>query len=289
MPEEHELSRPKDSGVKVFRPRTMSGLLRLYGKNPEALIFAGGTQIVLASTRGEDRSIRLPAKIIYLTNVADLLRISRSQRYLDMGACLPIARILSLGRHLLPDLLSRCLRSIGTPSVRNMATLGGNVCAPAPFHDSLPALDAIDAQLELRSQSGTRWLRVRQFSSTRPGEILARVRLPLQEVDFQIYRKVGERGCPAILSFAGTASMTKGNLETLRFAIGGVAELVYRNPEVEARLEGLKLPIPVKEIEMQEAALGRSLEQVPSYRRNTAVRLLGWFLRNLNQKSLEIP
>ena len=128
-----------------------------------------------------------------------------------------------------------------------------------------------------------------EFSSLKPGEILTRIRLPLEEIGFQVYRKVGKTGSPAVVSFAAAAGMTKGNLETVRFAMNGLKGAAFCIPELETRLAGLKLPIPGKEIEAQTAGLGKSLEQVPSYRRHTAMRLLRWFLQSLNQRSLEIP
>ena len=285
--------------VKIYRPRVLNGLLRLYSKNPEALLFAGGTEIVPEAASGKARELAFPKKVIYLGNVAELAKISRSQRYLDIGACLSISRILSIGRHIIPRVLFESLRSLGSPSIRNLATLGGNICSSAPTNDSLPALCAIDAQLELKSLSGSRWLPVSNFISgseapnLKPGEVLVRIRIPLEEWDYQVFRKVGRRRTSArsIINFAGTARFAKGVLESFHFSFGGLEPGLFRSRALEAELEGGKLPVPAKEVNALVADLQERLKPASSikgfYKRATALRLVKWFIGELNQKSLE--
>ena len=114
--------------VRVFRPKSLGGLLRLYARNPDALLFAGGTSLIPRLRSQGGLCLQLPPKVIYLGNVAELSRISRTQRYLDIGATLSLARIMSVGRNVLPQVLQTALGSVAYPSVRNLATLGGNLC-----------------------------------------------------------------------------------------------------------------------------------------------------------------
>ncbi|MBA7676182.1 Nicotinate dehydrogenase FAD-subunit [subsurface metagenome] len=277
--------------VKVFRPRSMIGLLRLYAGNPDALIYAGGTEIIPRAARGKDRRLKLPERVIYLGNVAELFRISRSQRYLDIGACLPLSRILGIGRNIIPRVLYEALSSIGNPAVRNLATLGGNICSPR--NDSLTALNVIEARLELRSLAGARWVTVSQFFLHQAGnildrgEILARIRIPLEDWDYHVFRKVGSFLSPALISFAGTVRLGKGIIELFRFSIGGAGESLFRSRELEARLEGRGLPVPAREIEgllsNLTGRLGPADNAAALYRRETALRLLRSFLDNINQ------
>ncbi len=283
----------RESQVKVFRPKSLSGLLRLYGKNPESLIFSGGTRIIPLLTKGKNRRINFPEKVIYLGNIGEMFRISRSQRFLDMGACLPISRILSIGRHIIPRVVYEALHSIGNPSIRNLATIGGNICSPTPFNDSLSALNVVDARLELRSQSGTRWIPAGQFIKFNPGEVLTRIRIPLEEWDYQVFRKAGGNQSPTTISFAGTARFAKGILESFHFSIGGVNVKVFRNRDLEAQFEGSKLPVSVREIEAMLSGLDENLGSASTlpnarYRKETALRLFRWFIDNVNQKSIEI-
>ncbi len=290
------MAKPGDL-LRVLRPKSVNGLLRLYAKNPDALLFAGGTE---RATRLKPDSVSAESKIvIYLGKVEELSRIRRSQRYLEIGSCLPISRIVSIGRHILPEALSTALRSIANPAVRNLATLGGNICAAIPNNDSIAPLYAIDGQLEIRSLSGSRWVPISRFfpgageTVLKEGEILFRIRIPLEEWDYQVFRKVsGSHICShPLLNFCGLARFSKGILETVRFALGGLNNTVFRSLEPESRLEGKTLPLSEKEVESLLAGADELLEPLTdssfsaAYKRATGLRLLRWFIENIHREN----
>ncbi|UCF96020.1 MAG: FAD binding domain-containing protein [Spirochaetaceae bacterium] len=286
--------------VRVFRPKSLGGTLRLYTRNPGALLYAGGTEIAREAQCGSGRPLAIPQRVIYLGNVQELNRISRSQRYLDIGSALDLSRILKLGRNVLPPVLFETLSGIATPAVRNLATLGGNIALRSCRGDCLPALNVIDAQLELRTAGSTRWVGLEEFfdrsslPGLRPGEILTRIRVPLEEWDFALFRKVGDRFGTTALSFAGVARFPKGNIETLHFCIGGLDRPVFRMVSLETRLKNSSLPVPSKLIDALlrdlEDALSDQVDDTPTgiYRRATSLRLFRWFLEKINTRSLEM-
>ena len=287
--------------VRVFRPKSLGGTLRLYTRNPGALLYAGGTEIVRQALRGSGRPLELPQKVIYLGNVQELNRISRGQRYLDIGSVLDLSRILSIGRNVLPPVLFETLSAIATPGVRNLATLGGNIAMRACRGDCLPALSVIDTQLELRTAGSTRWVEVgdffnrRNLPDLRPGEILTRIRVPLEEWDFAVTRKVdGGMGFVTSLSFAGVARFPKGTIEALHFCIGGLKDPVFRMAVLEERLKNAALPIPSKLTDTLFRDLGDALanqvEDTPKghYRAATSLRLFRSFLEQINIRSLDM-
>lgn len=283
--------------VRVLRPKSVNGLLRLYAKNPDGLIYAGGTE---RATREKLDRVSAEGKIvIYLGKVEEISRIRRSQRYLEIGSCLPISRIVSIGRHILPGALSTALRSIANPGVRNLGTLGGNICAAIANNDSLAPLYAIDGQLELRSVSGSRWVPISRFfpaageTVLKKGEILFRIRIPLEEWDYQVFRKVsGSNTCShSLLNFCGLARFSKGILERVRFAFGGLNNMVFQSLELESRLEGKTLPLSNKEVEFLLAGAEELLEPLTgsslsaAYCRATGLRLLRWFIENIHREN----
>lgn len=286
-----------DNLLRILRPKSVNGLLRLYAKNPDALIFAGGTE---RATRAKLHSVSKESKmLIYLGKVEELSRIRRSQRYLEIGSCLPISRIVSIGRHILPLALSTALKSIANPAVRNLGTLGGNICSAIPNNDSLAPLYAIDSQLELRSVSGSRWVPISRFfpgagkTALKKGEILFRIRIPLEEWDYQCFRKVSNSHiCShSLLNFCGLARFSKGILETVRFALSGLNSPVFRSLELESRLEGKTLPLSKKEVESLLVGTGELLELLTdssfssAYSRATALRFLRWFIENIDREN----
>jgi len=288
--------------TRVFRPKSLGGLLRLYARNPDAMLYAGGTEIIPHHQRGSGRHLALPEKVIYLGAVPDLARISRSQRFLDIGACLSVSRILSMGRNVLPPVLFASLSGIGTPSIRNLVTLGGNLCASQSRGDIRSALSVIDAQIELRSAAGTRWVGVAQLApgvegvDLSPGEVLTRVRVPLEEWDVHHFRKVPLEGLGShgSLCFAAVAHFPKGALDALRLCFSAPSLPLFRSRTLESRLKSARLPIPAKQAEALVAELrvslgpGREADRQSGYVRATAVRLARAFLAELNARSLEI-
>jgi CO/xanthine dehydrogenase FAD-binding subunit len=287
--------------VRVFRPKSLGGTLRLYTRNPGALLYAGGTEIARQAQRGSGRPLDLPQKVIYLGNVQELNRISRGQRYLDIGSVLDLSRILSIGRNVLPPVLFETLSVIATTGVRNLATLGGNIAQRACRGDCLPALSVIDTQLELRTAGSTRWVGVGEFfdrrnlPDLRPGEILTRIRVPLEEWDFAVTRKVdGGMGFATSLSFAGVARFPKGRIEALHFCVGGLKDPVFRMAALEERLKNTNLPMPAKLIDTLfrdlTEALSDQVENTPRghYRAATSLRLFRFFLEKINIRSLDM-
>jgi CO/xanthine dehydrogenase FAD-binding subunit len=131
--------------VTVLEPQTMQALAAAIEEHPGALLVAGGTQVM----RSPARHVGGRA-VICLRGVEPLGRVSRSQRFLDIGATATLSRVLSIGPRVVPRALFAALKATATPTVRVLATLGGNVCAPGVEHTSLAALAALDAVLELR-------------------------------------------------------------------------------------------------------------------------------------------
>jgi xanthine dehydrogenase small subunit len=288
--------------VRVFRPKNLGGTLRLYTRNPGALLYAGGTEIARLAQRGSGRPLDLPLKVIYLGNVQELNRLSRGQRYLDIGSVLDLSRILSIGRNVIPPVLFESLSAIATSDIRNLATLGGNIALRTCRGDSLPALSVIDTQLELRTAGSTRWVGLAEFFGSRnlpdlrPGEILTRIRVPLEEWDFAVTRKVDEgQGCVSSLSFAGVARFPKGRVETLHCCFGGLKTAVFRPISLEERVKNASLPIPTRLMDGLfhdlADALADQVEDTPRgrYRAATSLRLFRSFLDRINIRSLDIP
>jgi len=277
---------------KIHRPQHLNELLALYSRFPDALLLAGATG---ATPAGE--ALQGAERIIDLTTVQELKRIRRTDRFMDIGPALTISRILSTGRHVIPRVLYDALRSVGSPSLRNCATLGGNLALASPYSCPMTALLALESRLELRTTSGSRWLPVSRFAaghgktSLRRGEVLTSIRVPLAEWNLGVFKRVctrGELAAPAVI-FCGIGRLAKQEIQDLRFAIGAVNPTGIRDRRIETPLVGQKLPLSGREIDGVCAQLGELIEPVsdpfstPEYRRITAVRVLRWFIEELNR------
>ena len=99
--------------------------------------------------------------------------------------------------------LAQAARTVGSPQIRNAATLGGNLATASPAGDMLPVLAALDAEVELRSSTSTRHLPLDEFvvgvkvNALVPGELITAIRVPVLDGP-QEFLKVGTRNAMVI-------------------------------------------------------------------------------------------
>jgi len=191
-------------------------------------------------------------------------------------------------------LLARAARETGSIATQNRGTLGGNIVNASPAADSPPALLVYDAELELVSAGGSRWVPYAGFHTgykkmiLRHEEIVARIRLFRYERQWrQAYRKVGTRKAQAIskVCFAGACAIENGRVAQARLAFGSVAPIPVRCFQVESLLTGeLIRPALIEECRrklLSEIAPIDDTRSSREYRTRVAQNLLGEFLKSL--------
>jgi CO/xanthine dehydrogenase FAD-binding subunit len=194
-------------------------------------------------------------------------------------------------------MLCQAAAETGGLAIQNRGTLGGNIANASPAADSPPALLAYDAEVELVSRGGARWVPYRDFHTgykqtvMRADELLARIRLPRPRASArQFSRKVGTRRAQAIskVCFAGLAEVDgDGRLVEVRLAYGSVAPTVVRCPRTEAVLRGQALGDSL--VVAARAELARELVPIDDvrstarYRLRVAENLLEEFLSGLRR------
>lgn len=148
--------------------------------------------------------------------------------------------------------------------VRNLATVGGNVCNASPAGDTLPALLALDTQCRINGPAGERWLHLDQLfagpgrTNLQPAEILTEFHLPAPPPNSgSLYIKHSPRGAMDI-SAVGVASWVSlespgGPCVDARIALGAVAPTVIRVPSAEAMLQGQTLTSEIINAAAEEA------------------------------------
>jgi xanthine dehydrogenase small subunit len=236
---------------EVFAPSSLIETLALVRRHPDALVWAGGTDILKLRVA---RRPELPPTIVSLDKVPELRAIGRADRTLDLGAMVPLAQLSTLGEGAVPEALSEAAAGIGTEALRNLATLGGNILCRERFGDTFPVLACLDALAEFRGPTGSRWMAVGRLAGKdrKPlvpgGEILVRVRVPLDPWDLSLVRKIGYPLWPGPDSgvFTCLARAAKGSLYEFRAALGG--PLFLRDRETETGLVGKRLPLQQRDL-----------------------------------------
>jgi hypothetical protein len=127
---------------------------------------------------GQADSLPDGVTLIDLADVPEMAQIEWSDSGLTIGASVKLADLLS------PELaaagyglLAQGAAEVGSPQIRHLATLGGNVCNASPSADTAAPLLALEAEALLVSAEGERSLPLRQFwlgpgkTALRPGEL----------------------------------------------------------------------------------------------------------------------
>ncbi|OHD28682.1 MAG: hypothetical protein A2004_05855 [Spirochaetes bacterium GWC1_61_12] len=187
--------------------------------------------------------------------IKELQAINRTDRYIDLGSCVSLNGVLALPNIPALDPLKKALLTIGSASIRNRATLGGNICGRDSFGSAFPALSAMEATVELRSAAGTQWLSIHDLvgqdnlPAIPAGSFLDRVRVPLRDWEHNCIVRKGPGLLPGDTNITLTivANIEKDAISEIHIVLTG--RQLVRNRALEMRLTGKKLPLPAKESE----------------------------------------
>ncbi len=279
---------------QLTTPASLTDVLALLNTEPGVWKpFAGGTDLMVLLEAGklEHRNY------INIWGLRELRGIEANDTHITVGALTTYTEVRAhpILRREFP-MLCQAASETGGLAIQNRGTLGGNIINASPAADSPPALLAYDAEIELVSTRGSRWLPYLGFHTgykqmqIGPDELLARIRLPRNTAGVvHYYRKVGTRKAQAIskVCFAAVGKMNGEQIDDMRIVIGSVAPIVVRCVKTEAALRGQK---PSDET-IRKACVSFEQEISPiddirstaKYRLQVAKNLLVDFLTKLSQ------
>lgn len=228
-----------------WEPVTVDETLAVLKDNPQARLIAGGTDLIIKMHGGQIEE----TDCISLHRVDELKSLeARDDGGLWIGSMVAFSRIAkdSLVEERFP-VLGQAARSMGGPQIRNMATLGGNVCNGAVSADGAPALFAADAVLLLRTAGGERRVPIGEFYlgpskvDLKPDELLIGFEIPSHEGYGGEHIKFSPRKAMDI-SMLGCAALCAlepdGRVRDLKIALGTSAPTPIRCPQAEALAPG---------------------------------------------------
>jgi len=227
--------------VRVYRPESLDEALALLS-GKEMAVMAGGTDLMVKCRAGAGTLPSFKKDVLLVGHLIELKGVSQKGGILRIGAATCMEDILRSVD--VPEYVKGPVRQIGSPAVRNLGTLGGNICNASPAGDSLTMLYALDAVLEIASAGASRSCRIGEFiagpgrNTLSEGEILKCVIIPLGAFNRYFYRKAGLRRANAIakVSFYGLAYVENGKPHDARMALGAVAPTVVRSRKAEELL-----------------------------------------------------
>jgi CO/xanthine dehydrogenase FAD-binding subunit len=263
-------------------PGSISEALALLAREPGVWKpFAGGTDLMVLLEAGKLSHKRF----LSVAKLKELRGIEVTADFITLGA---LTTYTEIQKHPVLQsefpLLCSAARETGSIATQNRGTLGGNIVNASPAADSPPALLVYDAEVELISERGARWVPYHGFHTgykkmqSAPDELLRAVRLPRRFAKWsQYYRKVGTRKAQAIskVCFAGAAlvenGVESGVISDIRIALGSVAPVVMRAVTTENALRGVAVTPTV--ITAARETLAREIAPIDDIRSNARYRL----------------
>jgi CO/xanthine dehydrogenase FAD-binding subunit len=277
---------------QLTTPASLADALALLKNEPGVWKpFAGGTDLMVLLEAG-----KLPHRnYINILGLHELRGIEVTDAHITLGALTTYSEVQAnavLQREF--PMLCQAASETGGLAIQNRGTLGGNIVNASPAADSPPALLAYDAEIELVSSAGSRWLPYQGFHTgykqmqIGPEELLVRIRLPRNTAGAtHYYRKVGTRKAQAIskVCFAALARIEQGHINDIRIVLGSVAPIVVRCVQTENTLRGLKPGAEIfksaGETLSQEISPIDDIRSTANYRLNVTKNLLTDFLSSL--------
>lgn len=225
--------------MAVVIPASLEQTLDVLDEHPDALVLAGGTDLMVDVNAGH-WSFGADDVVVAVNRVSELRSwtLDRGSGYVRVGAAVTYTELATPPLAELLPALAQAARTVGSPQIRNAATIGGNVVTCSPAGDGLPVLAALDATVELAGTGGVRTLPIADFmlgvkaTDRRPGELLTAVTVPLL-TGWQGYSKVGVRNA-MVIAISGACLALDEPSKSVRIALGSVAPTVVRAPDAEA-------------------------------------------------------
>jgi xanthine dehydrogenase small subunit len=292
------LARDRDAGGSLqypgyHAPRTLEELSAALLAQPDALVLAGGTDIGLWVTK----QLRdLPA-LVFLGDVAELAVIEERKGEIWVGAAVTLSDAWPVMLRFFPELKEQAAR-FASPPIRNSATLCGNLANGSPIGDSIPALIALDAQIELRRGNAVRRLPLDklylgyQSKDLNQGEFVSGVVIPAAAKgrligSYKLAKRIDQDISAVCATFC--VSVEGERVRSARLAYGGMAATACRARHAESAL--IQHGWTSAGIEAASAALTADFEPLSDLRASSGYRLQAagnllrrFFLQNQDQR-----
>ncbi|MCO1603948.1 FAD binding domain-containing protein [Desulfosporosinus nitroreducens] len=228
--------------MKYFQPYSVEEAIEIAHAS-ESTFLAGGTDLVLHMRNGKAQ----PSGLIDLGKIPVLREIKEVDGFIEIGS---MATFAELGNSELVAqnayALWQACQSMGSPQIRNQATLGGNLGNCSPAADGLPPLLALGAEVHLISQEGEEFEPLSTLLSRTPllgqNTLILGFRIPINGWQSG-FAKLGRRRALAIarLSVAVAVEINGTRVENVRVALGAVGRRAFLSESLGRELSGLDL------------------------------------------------
>jgi len=230
--------------MKYLFPISIKEALEYISSEKDSKIIAGGTDLIIQISDG----FITPQMLIDISHIEKLKKIERIEEGFKIGAAVTLGEIAS--SKFLPQCLIQGAKSIGSPQIRNLGTIGGNICNASPCGDILTPIIVLEGELILISPYGKRRIPAKDFfigpkkTIIRENEILTEIifKKLFSNEENSSFRKIGKRNGQTISQVNVAIWLKKrkksNEIEDIRIAVGSVAPIPLKLEKVEIFLKG---------------------------------------------------
>jgi xanthine dehydrogenase FAD-binding subunit len=236
----------------ILKAKSVQEALIMLEENEAATIINGGTDVLI---RMKERKLK-DAALISIQDIKELCGVKISEDgsiIVGPGTTFTEISNNSIIQKYIPGLGYACSQ-VGSPQIRNIATIGGNICNGAVSADSVPSLLALDAILEISSSSEVKNVPIGQFHMG-PGktilnkqkELVTKIIIPKDSYENHgaNYIKFGQRNAMEISTLGCAVNLSlcedKKTIKDYRIAFGVAAATPIRCPILEKRVRGMEI------------------------------------------------
>lgn len=269
---------------EYYEPKTLDEALEILAKYGEdAKVLAGGTDLLVKM------KVRLiePKVIVSIKKIPSLRYIVEESDFIRIGTLTTLRDIerSPVIRSYIPALQDSA-RVMGSIQVRNMATIGGNLCNASPAADTAPSLLVHNAKVKLVSKRGFRLVDLEEFfqgpgkTVMEPDELLMEVIVEKRGRGMSAFKKVSRVAIDiSIASSAVYLVVENTTIREVRVALGSVAPKPIRARKTEGHVVGLR--VGSKELMETLVLLDEEISPITDVRstaeyRKYIVKVLAW-------------
>lgn len=232
--------------VDGYIPKTINAALQILNSE-NVIVYAGGTDLMVRYKNETSLLPKFDKNILYIGQIDELKKVYENNEEIVIGAGCTLASLLR-NEHV-PEILKKSIRGAASPAIRNMGTIGGNICNASPAGDTLPVLYSLNSRCNVISEGLERTINIEDFiygprrTALKKNEILKSITISKENFNIVHYEKVGARKASAIskLSFAGLCNVENGRVQDLRMSFGAVGATVIRLKEAETIIIGKEI------------------------------------------------
>lgn len=264
-----------------YNASTIKEAVTLLKEHPDARIISGGSDVLIKIREGKMAGTSL----VCIRDIKEIKGISLMESgdiYIGAGTTFSHVTSDPIIQEYIP-VLGEAVDQVGGPQVRNIGTIGGNVCNGAVSADSVPTLFSLNAMLRIADGNGGRMVPIRDFYlgpgrvDLHQGDVLTHIVIPGKEYQgyHGHYIKYSMRNAMDIAtlscSVVSKADQEKKLLEDVRITFGVAAPVPYRCTETESAIKGM--PLGEELLDKVEEMVRQEIHPRDSWRASRQFRL----------------